>query len=165
MYIFLRRQCYDSFPDHQFYTQKTQNLENQIFSSLLKLHKVTLYLKSTQYKKLAPNALWFTWKNKTKNIRLKFSVFYQQIYHFDVFCFVFPCRLQDFKSIHYIKIAHTNTYMRNCIQVYMYKILFFWISLVTNCLWGLFVCGGYLSVGAVCYGIPGCGVFKGGIQN
>jgi hypothetical protein len=30
--------------NHQFYTQKTQNLENQIFSSLLKLHKVTLYL-------------------------------------------------------------------------------------------------------------------------
>ena len=30
--------------NHQFYTQKTQNLEDQMFLSLLKLHKVSSYL-------------------------------------------------------------------------------------------------------------------------
>ena len=103
MYIFLRRQCYDSFPDHQFYTQKTQNLENQIFSSLLKLHKVTLYLKSTQYKKLAPNALWFTSckshekiKQRTSDSSFQFFINKSITLMFFVLFFHVVCKISNF---------------------------------------------------------------------
>ena len=61
------------------------------------------FLKSTQYKNLAPNALRFTYydlksfksheKHETKNIRLLVFSFSPT----DVFCLIFSCCLQDFK--------------------------------------------------------------------
>ena len=64
-------------------------------------------LTSTQYKKLAPNTLLFTYwnlkscksqrKNKTKNIRLLVFSFSSINLAFWCYCFVFSCGLQDFK--------------------------------------------------------------------
>ena len=64
-------------------------------------------VKQTQYKKLAPNALRFKYqnlkscnsheKNETKNTRLSVFSVSSIDEHFDVFCFVFSCGLQDFK--------------------------------------------------------------------
>ena len=76
-----------------------------------------ILLKSTQYKKLVPNALQFTcWnlksyksheKNETKNIRLLFFSFSSINL---AFCFIFWCCLQDFKFQYVNRKAFCSTF-------------------------------------------------------
>ena len=80
----------------QFFIIELPNVACLIRCSLLfKMNQKQIPLKSTQYKKLAPNALQFTYqnmkscksneKNETKNIRL--LVFSLSSINFGVFCF------------------------------------------------------------------------------
>ena len=123
-------------------------LENQIFSSLLKLHKVTLYLKSTQYKKLAPNALWFTSckshekiKQRTSDSSFQFFINKSITLMFFVLFFHVVC-----------KISNQFTTSRLHIQIHTCETVFKSIctkSCFSEFPWWLIVFGGCLSVGVI----------------